>query len=272
MRPADEPLRLSASTVGDVADCPARWFLAREAGGSSYSGQAAALGSLVHKLAEHVASGELGDASVADLMEHVDQVWSQLPFRTPWSRTKEHLEARRAITRFLEHHRRIGAREVLGTELSFKLEHELPDGQRVILRGFADRVELQAPGEVVVVDLKTGKSHPRAADLPEHPQLALYQLAVDRGAVAHLAGETARSVGAELWQLRTGKADGPLKVQRQEPQRRDEEGWLPIERQLADTAEVIRSEQFPAKPSDAVCRFCDFRALCPAQSTPGVIQ
>lgn len=272
VRPADEPLRLSASTVSDVAECPARWFLSREAGGSSYSGQAAALGSLVHKLAEYVASGELAEASVEDLMVHVDQVWSQLPFRTPWSRTKEHLEARRAITRFLQHHRRVGAREVIGTELSFKLEHVLPDGQRLMLRGFADRVELQGPGEIVVIDLKTGKSHPREMDLPGHPQLALYQLAVNRGAVQQLAGEEARSVGAELWQLRTGKADGPLKVQRQEPQRVDEDGWLPIERQLAHTAEVIRSEKFPATPSDKVCRFCDFRALCPAQSTPGVIQ
>ncbi|RYE84301.1 MAG: ATP-dependent helicase, partial [Myxococcales bacterium] len=46
VRPLDEPLRLSASTVTDLADCPAKWFLSREAGGSAYSGQAAALGNL----------------------------------------------------------------------------------------------------------------------------------------------------------------------------------------------------------------------------------
>ena len=272
VRPGDEPLRLSASTVTDVADCPARWFLGREAGGASYSGQAAALGSLIHKLAEHVASGELADADIEQLMQRVDLVWSQLPFRTPWSRDKELIEARRALTRFLDHHRRLDAREVISTELSFRLEHTLPDGERLILRGFADRVELQAPGEVVVIDLKTGKYHPRQADLAEHPQLALYQLAVDQGAVEELVGSGAQSVGAELWQLRTSNAASGIKVQRQEPQSPDDEGWLPIERQLAHTAAVIRSEEFPATPKESTCRFCDFKALCPAQTTPAVIQ
>ena len=36
----------------------------------------------------------------------------------------------------------------------------LPDGEQVALRGYADRLELDDDGRVVVVDLKTGKYPP----------------------------------------------------------------------------------------------------------------
>ena len=270
VRPAQEPVRLSASTVTSIADCPAKWFLEHEAGGAAFSGQGAAFGNIVHKVAEHVAGGGLADAGIDELMELVDQVWDQMPFRAPWSREKERVEARASIERFLNAHRSPAAREVVGTEQSFSFEATLPDGQQVHLRGFADRVEVTDDSRVVVVDLKTGKYPPPDKDLAEHPQLGIYQYAVEQGALADVAGEDARTGGAELWQLRASKEPRP-KVQHQPPQTPDAEGWLVAERQLAHAARVIRSEEFPAMPGDH-CRFCPFQAMCPARTTAGVIR
>jgi ATP-dependent exoDNAse (exonuclease V) beta subunit len=269
VRPTEEPLRLSASVVSAIADCPAKWFLEHEAGGASFSGQGAAFGNIVHKLAEHVAAGELADAGVDELMELVDAVWDRLPFRTPWSRDKEREEARAAIDRFLNQHRAPDGRRVVGTERAFTLEATLPDGTEVLVRGFADRIEVDADGLVHVVDLKTGKYAPTAKQLADHPQLGIYQYAVDQGAFADVVGEGARSGGAELWQLRKSTQPRP-KIQAQAPQVPDEEGWVLAERQLAETARTIRAEEWPATPADH-CRFCAFRALCPATSTAGVI-
>lgn len=268
VRDAGHPVRLSASTVQSVADCPAKWFLEHEAGGATFSGQGAAFGNVVHKIAEHVTRPEVGDATLDELMELVDGVWDRLPFRTPWSREKERIEARRAIERFLNHHHAT-TRRVVGTEVPFSFTSTLPDGSQVHLRGFADRLEIDGDGRVVVVDLKTGKRPPTDKSLRENPQLGIYQYAVERGGFDAVIEPGALSGGAELWQLRASTKDVP-KVQAQARQDVDEEGWVLAERQLAGTVDVIRREDFAAVPGKH-CDFCAFQPLCPARTTPGVI-
>jgi RecB family exonuclease len=199
-------------------------------------------------------------------MAEVDAVWAQVPFRTPWSAAREREEVRRALTRFVAWHRRPDARTLLATEHRFEAEVELPGGERVRLHGYADRLELDADGRVVVVDLKTGK-YP-ATDLARHPQLGLYQLAVDSGAVRDLAGD-ARSGGAELWQLRQESRTG-LKVQQQAPQQPGPDGRTPVEEQLGAAVAAIRSERFEARPGGH-CDRCSFVALCPARVSGTVL-
>src|SRR3546814_13284020 len=81
------PICLSASALTAIAECPARWFLEREAGGSMAATSAQGFGLVVHAIAERVAREELSadPADVDQLMEHVDQVWDRLSFRTPWA-------------------------------------------------------------------------------------------------------------------------------------------------------------------------------------------
>jgi superfamily I DNA/RNA helicase/RecB family exonuclease len=270
VRPVDEPVRMSASALTAIDQCPARWFLEREAGGVRETTQAQGFGSVVHELADRIGRGELAadPEAIDDLMAGVDAVWAQIPFRTPWSSARERDEVRRALARFIAWHNRDDARTVLGTERSFETEVELPDGQRLVLHGYADRLELDADGQVVVVDLKTGKYAVPAAELAEHPQLGLYQLAVDRGAFQDVAGD-ARSGGAELWQLRQGSRTG-LKVQRQEPQEAVDDGLTSVEDQLLDAVAAIRSESFEARPGDH-CKRCDFAMLCPTQVSGTVL-
>jgi RecB family exonuclease len=268
MRPVDEPLRMSASALTAIDQCPARWFLEREAGGIRETTQAQGFGSVVHELADRISRGELpaDPAAIDTLMADVDAVWAQIPFRTPWSSGREREEVRRALARFIDWHDRADARTVLATEQPFEAEVELPDGRPLVLHGYADRLELDAEGRVVVVDLKTGKY--AATDVPEHPQLGLYQLAVDHGAFQELAGD-ADSGGAELWQLRQGSRTG-LKVQRQEPQQPGDDGLTPVQVQLRDAVNAIRSESFEARPGEH-CKRCDFARLCPTQVSGTVL-
>ncbi len=268
VRPVDEPVRMSASALTALDLCPARWFLEREAGGVRESTQAQGFGSVVHELADRISRGELpaDPGAIDDLMVDVDAVWAQIPFRTPWSSAREREEVRQALLRFVAWHNRDDARTVLATEQRFETEIELQDGQRLVLHGYADRLELDADGHVVVVDLKTGKY--QASELAEHPQLGLYQLAVDHGAFEDLAGD-ARSGGAELWQLRLTSRTG-LKVQAQAPQTPGEDGLTPVESQLVDAMAAIRSESFEARPGEH-CKRCDFAMLCPTQVSGTVL-
>ncbi len=68
----------------------------------------------------------------------------------------------------------------------------LPDGQVVRLNGYADRLELDEDGRVVVIDLKTGKYPPTGPQVERHSQLGLYQLAVEHGAADEWLAEPDR--------------------------------------------------------------------------------
>ena len=201
---------MSASALTSLLACPARWFLEREAGGASAATAAQGFGLVVHALAERVATGELSDAPAAvdALMEHVDGVWGQIPFRTPWSRSRERAEVRAALARFLAWQQRPGARTLLATERELRAEVTLPDGQRIAVYGYADRLEIDDDGRVVVVDLKTGKYPPTNDEVREHPQLGLYQYAVANGAVDALLDEPAVRRGCRAGPPAAGEPRG----------------------------------------------------------------
>jgi superfamily I DNA/RNA helicase/RecB family exonuclease len=276
VRDVDRPVPVSASVLEKLMVCPTQWFLEREAGGVARAHQAASLGLLVHALAERVARGEL-DASIDDgdaLMAHVDAVWDRLEFRTPWSKRREHDRTRAALVRFLRWHH-TNTRTVLGVELDFTAAVTVdgPDGEPLPVRltGFADRVELDADGSVVVVDLKTNRSMPTGPGVKQHRQLALYQLAVDSGAVDDLLPEPgpARSGGAELVQLGSLDDVATAVVQAQDAPTADGPERRALREEIALAAQMLRTEQFPAVPGDQ-CRDCSFVPICPARSAGSV--
>ena len=275
----DAPVTLSASSLDAILSCPAKWFLERKAGGEMPSSQSQGFGLVVHTLADRIAKGEIaaGNGSreevLAELMGHVDTVWDQIAFRTPWSRSRERDEVRAALGRFLDWHTAPGARTVLATEQHLTAEVTLPDGQRVRLNGYADRLEVDDRGRVVVIDLKTSKYPPTDKDLPTNPQLGIYQHAVANGAVDDLVVDAldgpAVPGGAELVQLRKGLVTG-AKIQKQDPQEPDAEGHRPVEVQLMRAARVIRDEVFDATPGKH-CEHCQFHAICPTKAAGTVL-
>ncbi|KRA39362.1 DNA helicase UvrD [Nocardioides sp. Root614] len=269
IRAEDQPVPVSASMLEALAVCPTQWFLTREAGGVGRAHQSANLGEMVHALAERVAAGD-APPDPAALMAHVDEVWDRLDFRTPWSKAREHERVRAALERFVEWHES-NPRELVDREAKFSTVIDLSDGERVQLTGYADRVELDADGHVVVVDLKTGRNKPSDTSVKGHVQLALYQYAVDHGALdtdpdrpPHRAG------GAELVQL--GLLDGgPAATVQQQPVHAEEGPEREdLRGRLANAATLIREEHFPAVAGQH-CRTCTFVPLCPAKSAGAVV-
>jgi RecB family exonuclease len=266
LRDPDVAIRLSASDLDGVDECSMKWFLEREAGGARESNSSQGFGLIVHSLADRIARGEL-DADPDDLSElvaYVDKVWDQITFRTPWAKVREHEQLTLALARFVRWHHEQRGRRLIGTEQRFVTPVDLPDGQRVELRGFADRIEIDDEGRIVVIDLKTGKYHLTKAQTAAHVQLGLYQFAAQHGAFAEIAGD-AECGGAEIVQLRASDTEQA----RLQPQAADDVGHMTMPERLMEVTAMLRAEQFTATAGDH-CRYCDFMALCPVKG-PGTV-
>ncbi|MFF1481544.1 ATP-dependent helicase [Streptomyces sp. NPDC058301] len=265
LRDRDHPVVLSGSALDQLANtCALQWFLGREVKADAPATAAQGFGNVVHVLADEVASGRT-PADLAVLMERLDSVWDALAFDAPWKSAQEKNNARVALERFLRWHTldRTG-RTAVATEHDFDVTLEAGEYE-VRIRGSMDRVEQDEAGRAYVVDFKTGKQAPTAGEVAAHPQLAVYQLAVERGAVDEaFAGERPASGGAELVHLRqpAPKKEGGEaypKVQAQEPLAGEWVGDL-----LATAAGRVLDEQFTPNPGQQ-CTNCTFRTSCSAQ-------
>lgn len=266
LRDRDRPVVLSGSALDQLANtCALQWFLGREVKADAPATAAQGFGNVVHVLADEVASGRT-PADLDVLMERLDSVWDALAFDAPWKSAQEKDNARVALERFLQWHvmDRTG-RTPVASEHGFDVTLEA-GSYEVRIRGSMDRVERDAEGRAYVVDFKTGKQAPSAADVARHPQLAVYQLAVREGAVDEAFDDVRpHPGGAELVQLRQGapKKDGGEtlpKVQAQEPLEGEWVGEL-----LASAAGKVLDERF-APTTGQHCTHCAFRASCSARS------
>ncbi len=265
LRDPDKPVVVSASMLQSLLECPAKWFLEREAGGERVSTSSQGFGTVVHAIADRLATGDL--ATDDDLMGLVDEVWDQMDFRTPWSRGREREAVEAAIQRFVRW-QDAESRDLLGTEVPVDADVTLPDGQVVRLHGYADRLEVDADGRVWVVDLKTGKYPPTDKSVAQNPQLGLYQLAVDNGAADAKLARPAESGGAELVHLRIG---GELpKVQAQPPQP-EVDGVRTVQHQLMQIVGAVLDEALVARPEQQLCSRCEFVPICPAHAAGSVL-
>jgi superfamily I DNA/RNA helicase len=258
----------SASDLNSIEACATKWFFESRAGGRTLSGAAQGFGTLVHAIAERIGRGEI--RTDEDLMSYVDRVLPQLTFSTPWESERERVEVEAALERFVSWHEADRGRTLLALEPRLRATVPLPDGTLVEIRGFADRLELDSERHVVVVDLKTQRSTPSKADVAQHPQLGLYQLAVEHGGLVDIEDAPRVSGGAELVQLRHTTYN-KTKVQPQPPQTPGEDGLRPIERQLIRAVSVVRGEEFPVTPGSH-CAYCSFTAICPAKGEGTVLQ
>nr|WP_105968317.1 ATP-dependent DNA helicase [Streptomyces geranii] len=274
LRDRDQPVVLSGSALDQLANtCALQWFLGREVKADAPATAAQGFGNVVHVLADEVASGHT-PADLDVLMERLDSVWNALAFDAPWKSAQEKEHARVALERFLTWHvdsARTG-RTPVASEHDFDVTLGAGDYE-VRIRGSMDRVEADGEGRAYVVDFKTGKQAPTAAEVARHPQLAVYQLAVREGAVDDaFDGVRPEPGGAELVQLRQGaaKRDGGEtlpKVQAQGPlEGGDGEGaqgeW--IGDLLATAAGKVLDERFTPTAGQH-CAHCSFRASCSAR-------
>ncbi|QFZ74416.1 AAA family ATPase [Streptomyces fagopyri] len=269
LRDRDHPVVLSGSALDQLANtCALQWFLGREVKADAPATAAQGFGNVVHVLADEVASGRT-PADLDVLMERLDSVWNALAFDAPWKSAQEKEHARVALERFLKWH--IDSNQVRPGRTPVASEHDFDvtleaGSYEVRIRGSMDRVETDTEGRAYVVDFKTGKHAPSAAEVAHHPQLAVYQLAVREGAVDDaFDGVRPAPGGAELVQLRQGAAqknggETLPKVQAQEPLTGEWVGDL-----LATAAGKVLDERF-SPTTGQHCTHCAFRASCSARA------
>lgn len=247
---------MSPSTLQTLVDCPLRWMLERH-GGRDGRDVRSALGSLVHALVADPTASE--EKMVAEL----ERVWAQLPFDAEWHSANE-LERHRAMVATFAEWRAQTRHELSESGSEVDVDGVLAadaDGPAVRVRGRVDRLERDAEGRLVVVDLKTGKTPVSKDDAQRHAQLAMYQLAIAEG----LVPDGTAPGGGRLVYLGKPAATGATERTQDAltPEARDD--WRAnVRRAAADT----RGPEFTARVNDG-CTHCPVRAMCPARAALG---
>lgn len=254
MREPDEPVRVSPSRIEPFTQCGLRWLLT-SAGGEGPSSGSAELGTLLHGIAH-----DLADASAAELDAELDRRWPWLGLTPGWTTDRRRAEAAAMVTKLstyltaaeAEGWRRVASEESIRVVLG-----------RAVVAGTVDRVEADGQGRVRIADLKTGSSKPRSADVLQHPQLGVYQVAARCGAFAEHGRESA---GALLVQI--GKAGGAKasSIMQTQPALDDADDPQWAETMLAEVADGMAAATVLARPMTGNCRTCPVTACCPARA------
>jgi RecB family exonuclease len=203
---------VSPSRMERLEESPLDWFLETIAGGDS--GIVAGIGTILHWAMETT-----DDPMVDTLWRAVESRWGELVFESPWLAERQRKLARtftEALADYLADFQREG-KSLVAAEGRFRLEYgELPHLERredgsaipeIVVNGSIDRVERAPGGEVVIVDLKTGRPITSAATIAAHPQLGAYQLAYAEGKFDEALAEHGEHApgGAKLLYVREGK-------------------------------------------------------------------
>ncbi|WP_022890597.1 UrvD/REP family ATP-dependent DNA helicase [Agromyces italicus] len=169
---------VSPSQIDRVEESPLGWFIDHVA--SPPSGIAASIGTIVHAVVEEAGARDDGDTSIEALWAGVEERLREIRFEAGWVAERERRGARRMAEGAADYLAGFAddGKVLLEAEGRFTLELG-----RVRITGTIDRVEASADGTTVIVDLKTGRTPPTAAQTAAHPQLAAYQLAARAGAV-----------------------------------------------------------------------------------------
>ncbi|MET3946775.1 superfamily I DNA/RNA helicase [Arthrobacter sp. UYCu512] len=270
---------VSPSKVEAVQKSPLDWFV-QAAGGEAATDFARSLGTLVHAIAQ-----DLPDASGGEYVAELIRRWPALGMKDNWEGKLDFQRAETMVRKLAQYVlvMRSEGRSLVGVELDFEVK--LPDlgagdgaagadpgadggpwpARPAVLRGQVDRLEIDAEGRLVVVDLKTGKRQPGKAELARHPQLGAYQAAVLAGGFAGSDdGPPPLPGGAVLAQLGTGtKSPGIQSQAALDPA----ENWALD--MVGDAARVMSGSAFEARhdPSKSGhgghgCRLPEVCPLC----------
>ncbi|WP_349881084.1 PD-(D/E)XK nuclease family protein [Micromonospora sp. HUAS YX12] len=246
-----EPVRVTPSAMESALRCSLRWLLERH-GGSGPASAAQGVGNLVH-----AAAMLAEDASVdrEALLEYVAARFDAIELAARWMAGPERQRAEAMVDKLL---RWLAGnpRRLLAIEHEFAVRLDDP-ARPIELTGRVDRLEVDAEGRLVVIDLKTGKSTAvTEREVAEHPQLGAYQAAVEAGGFAEFGEEPG---GAALVQLGTGARDAKEQTQAAAGEG-PEAGWATA--LVRRTADTMAASTFAAV-ANSKCRVCPVRTSCP---------
>lgn len=254
-----KPLYLRGSSLETFDNCSLLWFLQRKAEAEEAKNSSLSFGSIIHALADAVEKSVI-PADLESIESIINQLWPRLDFDTTWQRESERVSAVDCMKAFLNW-RNARKRNVYGTEVDFDDVWTITksDGQteRLRLKGQADVVEISDDNGIYIIDLKTFGYPPKADDVENNLQLAIYQVAASLGFIKDSSHHAA---GAALISLRDSKAGQPLTLEQSSIESRRD--W--IESKMLGFAEIARSEGYEASVC-SFCRFCQFKKVCPLQ-------
>lgn len=244
VRDADEAVPVSPSKVDRFGTCGVQWLL-ETAGGSGGPSASATVGTLVHGAAALAVEPAV---TLADLQAELDRSWAGLDLGGPWYSGHQREAAREMLAKL--HEWLAGnPRELVGVEREFTAAVG-----RARLRGRVDRLERDAAGRLVVIDLKTGGT-PTQAEIARHAQLGAYQAAVEAGG---FGAEDVVSGGAELVALK-GTKRAAVKAQAALADGEDRDWAHELVREVADgmaAATFVATE-------NRYCFTCAVATACP---------
>ena len=246
-----ETVRVSPSKVESFDACALRWFLVSAVGVSGSSGPAAGARAAWCTPCASWRAGPTRSTARA-LEERLDAVLPELDLGAPWAVVRRRGEALAWLAKFVQW-AATNPRELVATELDVRV----PLRPGAELSGRVDRLERDEQGRAVVVDLKTGTSKPGRDELARHPQLGVYQLAVELGAFAEQQLE--RSGGASLLQLKTTQGPRTSSSRPRSPTTRSPAGPASSS---GGSCEGMSGAAFPATAHDG-CRTCPVKTCCP---------
>ncbi len=250
------PVRVSPSRLHALEECELNWVISDL--GADSGTAVAGIGTILHDALEH-ADG----ADEQTLWRIVEDRWGELEFEAEWIGRAEYARARDLVARLAAYLRDFDAAggALISAEPHFEIALPIADAgadaHPAILSGYIDRVEQLADGSVVIVDLKTGRSESTTPGaVASHPQLAAYQLAFERGAIAGAEGGVAG--GAKLLVLRKTR-DAPYAAPVQAPF--DDATRAAFLDRVHSAVDVMRGRSFIA-PFEEHCRDDHTRGLC----------
>ncbi|MFI5777707.1 ATP-dependent helicase [Nocardia sp. NPDC051570] len=261
------PVALSPSTVELLKTCPLRWALERH-GGSDGDNPHAVKGNLVHTLVQALA----GQVTEVQVKAALVRAWKAIdPTSTDtgphsWHSRQELRRTESMLDTFLAWLR--NTRDELtqmGVEVPVDcvLPARGPDEHPVRIRGRVDRVERDALGRFVIVDVKTGKTPISKQAAQDHAQLATYQVAAAAGALDDGSAD-APPGGARL--VYVAKPSGKEGAAQRLQSPLDDDGIEQWRTTIHDAAAATRGPSYLAMRNDG-CRHCTVSGSCPVQDT-----
>jgi DNA helicase-2/ATP-dependent DNA helicase PcrA len=232
-------LMLSASDIETYRICPLKYKFARVFRIPQEPTIHQRFGIVMHQVLERFHTE--GGGSLERLRELFEISWR----RSGFGESDDELQFRERAVESLERYWRLddaSEAEPVWFERSFAFKI----GPH-LLRGRVDRVDRHPDGSFELIDYKTGKAK-SADDLREDVQLSVYQMGA-----------------RESWRLETS-AQSYFYVLTGEkvPVEHSAEELERVRATVSEIAGGILKQRFEPTPSPDICRFCDYRIICPA--------
>ncbi len=232
-------LMLSASDIDTYRICPLRYKFARVFRIPQEPTIHQRFGIVLHQVLERFHSQ--GGGSLASLMELFEASWRRSGFGDSDDELQFRERAVAALESYWRHDRESDSEAVwFERSFAFRIGPHL-------LRGRVDRVDRHPDGTFELIDYKTGRAKTEQ-ELREDVQLSVYQM----GARESWGLETSAQ---SYFYVLTGE-----KV----PVAHSEEELERVRSTVSEIAGGILKQRFEPTPSPDVCRFCDYRIICPA--------